>query len=121
MHCIPGVREQVNSRPLKRFNKATSVQMAAMCPTGATEMIAAYFEDPRVRPGLMALAVRNGLWSYMQKYTAALHAHSADQSCRDAAPGVYGQVCQGQCSFSISPVSAWQDIELHRSDSLLMQ
>ena len=59
-------------------------------------MIAAYFEDPCARPELVALAVRKGLWAYMQKYTAALHAHAADANCGDAAPGVHCQVCHRQ-------------------------
>jgi hypothetical protein len=42
-----------------------------MC-AGATEILAVYFEDPCARPGFMGLAVRKGLWPYMQKYVAAL-------------------------------------------------
>jgi hypothetical protein len=53
-------------------------------------MVAAYFEDPRARPTLMALAVRKGLWGYMQKYIAALHAHAGGAGCgapdRDSSP-----------------------------------
>ena len=44
---------------------------------GATEIMAVYFEDPCVRPGIMNLAVRKGLWAYMQKYVAALRAQTA--------------------------------------------
>ena len=56
------------------------------CSAGATEMVAAYFEDPRARPALMALAVRKGLWGYMQKYTAALHAHAGGAPSQDCSP-----------------------------------
>ena len=43
---------------------------------GATEIVAVYFENPLCRPGIMNLAVRKGLWPYMQKYVAALRAHT---------------------------------------------
>lgn len=52
------------------------------CPAiaGATEVAAVYFEDPCLRPGIMNLAVRKGLWPYLLKYVAALRSHSAAAS-----------------------------------------
>ena len=55
---------------------------------GATEIVAVYFEDPCVRPGIINLAVRKGVWPYMQKYVAALH----DRTTPASTPGGSSEV-----------------------------
>lgn len=41
-------------------------------PTGGAEVVSVYFEDPSMPPRMTTLAIRNGLWPFVQKHEAAL-------------------------------------------------
>ena len=63
-----------------------------------------YFEDPCVRPGIMNLAVRKGLWAYMQKYVAALRAHTATGVASEAITSDQVRSCLCTC---FKPAGPW--------------
>ncbi len=63
---------------------ARAPTVAAPAALGA-EIVSVYFEDPGIRPGVVNLAVRKGLWPFAQKFAAAFRTYAAAKARAEAA------------------------------------
>ncbi|KAK9805498.1 hypothetical protein WJX72_001542 [[Myrmecia] bisecta] len=82
---LPGVLPPGRSVPVKDYISLSVVRACASCkgyPEGAAEVITMYFEDPGVRAGIMNIAIRKGLWAFVQKHEAGLREYLAAKQAR---------------------------------------
>ncbi|KAF6258595.1 hypothetical protein COO60DRAFT_1101716 [Scenedesmus sp. NREL 46B-D3] len=64
--------------------------LPAGCDGPAAEVLMVYFEDSHVRPGLVNLGIKKGLWPMVQKTDKALRVYQAGAAARAAARGTGG-------------------------------